>query len=96
MLRCLAWRSSPALPFSPGAFVGVGRTDWLEETSVGRHLGMGKSDQVPCLNLGVASGLIGECAIKLLTLAFVGFQVVLPELLISNGRIGDSPARYRS
>ena len=39
---------------------------------------------------GVTSGVgWGKCAIRWLTLAFVGFQVTLPELLISNGRIGD-------
>ena len=57
-----------------------------------------KSDQVPCLNLGIVTSGVGrgERAIGWLTLAFVEFQLILPELLISNGRNGDSPACYRS
>lgn len=62
----------------------------------GVALGCGKEIQVPCLNLGITSGIWGGRCVQEngLTLAFVGFQAVLPELLISNGRTGDSPACY--
>ena len=56
-----------------------------------------KSNQVPCLNLRIMSKVGGEGTCRVcLTLAFAEFQVILPELLISNGRIGDSPACYHS